>query len=140
MKQNHFLIENDDHWGVPLKGRSVSRFIVDYALTIQFLDIPGEEVDIRIAGEFHFKTGGKNHKLCPEQPTTLGPIFATLAHIVDYVRAFKDGRLEVQFIENEALIVMPCAKYEAWEIVGDRSLRIVCLPRGGLAVWQPESK
>lgn len=55
-------------------------------------------------------------------------------------KAYKDGRLEIEFLEGEKLYVPPDrnGNFESWEVVGVRRLQIVCKPSGGLAVWLPE--
>ena len=49
--------------------------------------------------------------------------------------AFKDGRLRLLFDGGDQLHVPPDSFYEAWSLSGPGTLRAVCLPRGGLAIW-----
>jgi len=113
--------------------------MVDYGLTIQFLEPESEKTEIRIGGKFHFQVNGKDWELCAEtKPTELGPVFGIMAKTVKSALAFKDGRLEIDFAEGGKLTVMPDHAYEAWDVAGARWLRIVCLPGGGLETWQAD--
>lgn len=122
---------------MPLSGKSVDRFLVDYQLTIEFLEPESERTIITIEQEFSLEINGKEYKLTPEKPTTLCPIFDLFRRTVKSALAFKDGRLEVEFVEGGKLRVQPHPDYEAWGITGTRGLCVVCTPGGGLAVWKP---
>jgi hypothetical protein len=75
--------------------------IVDFALTIQFLEPETERTEIRIGGKFHFQAMGKDWQLSAESnPTELGPVFAIISKTVESAQAFKDRRLEITFIDD----------------------------------------
>ncbi len=142
MKSNYLFIEKDYFWEIPIAGRKVSRIVVDYALKIQFFfpdPVGGEETEITIEGPCHFEMDGRKYELnVGENPTGLGPIFAIRGEIVNSALAFKEGRLEIDFVNRAKLIVMPLPKFEAWGVVGVRGLRVVCMPGGELAIWQAD--
>jgi hypothetical protein len=76
--------------------------------------------------------------LSPEQSTALGLALSTLHKIVHAARVYKDGSLEVNFADGSNPSVTPDSVYEAWEMVGNGGLRVVCRPGGRLSLWQRE--
>ena len=132
------LIEYDDYWVIPLRGRSLSRVIVGYGLTLEFLDPEDQQITIMIAGEFRLESDGHDFILSHEHPTALGPALGLLGQTVESARAHKDGRLEIKYAAGSKLSVMAAPSYEAWTVTGMRWLRIICMPGGDLAVWKPE--
>jgi Family of unknown function (DUF6188) len=137
-RREYVLIEYDDYWVIPLAGRLLSRVIVGYGLTLEFLDPQDEQISILIAGEFHLAFDNQNILLSHEQPTALGPALGLLARTVESARAYKDGRLELSFGGGSTISVAPADRYESWNVTGVRWLRIVCMPGGDLAVWKPD--
>lgn len=139
MTRDNQLIEYDDYWVVaPLGGKTVTRCFVDHAFGIEYWD-RGRETTIRIEGNFVFRVSGAEHRLSPEQPTALGPALSIIHKAVVSTKVYKGGCLEVNFSDGSGLSVEPDAAYEAWEIVGSGSLRVVCAPEGRLSIWERES-
>jgi hypothetical protein len=136
--KQYTLVEYDDYWVIPLRGRPVSRFVVGYGLTIEFLDPENEQTIIMLAGEFHLEIDGKDFVLSHEEPTALGPALGLLGRAVESALAYKDGKLEVKFRGGAKLSVAPASNYESWNVTGTRWLRIVCMPGGDLAIWKPD--
>ena len=136
----YYLIEHDDYWEIPLKGKPVGRFLIDNALKLEFLEPVEEETTIVIEGRFALENADKTIMLDVVTPTALGPVFSLYRKIVASAVAFKHGTLEVQFAEGDKLIVPtdPNGNYESWEVFGAHGLRIVCKPSGGLSIWQAE--
>ncbi|HEY1371181.1 MAG TPA: DUF6188 family protein [Candidatus Binatia bacterium] len=135
----YYLIERDDLWEIPLRGKPVGRFLIDSALKLEFLEPVEEETTVVIEGGFSFEHHGKKITLDVQDPTSLCGVFLLYRKIVESAVAYKSGILTLQFVEGERLIVPPDPKgnYESWEIVGSNGLRMVCKPSGGLSVWQP---
>ncbi len=137
-EKSYSLIEYDDFWRIPLAGRTVSRFLIDNVLCIEFIDPDREYVTITLEQEFHLEVNRKNYVLSPKIPTEFGPVFFLRHNLVKDALAFKDGTLKLEFIDGDKLSIVAHPKYEAWGIAGDRGLRIVCMPGGDLAIWKPD--
>jgi hypothetical protein len=138
ISDSYNLISYEDYWRIPLVGRTVSRFLIDSRLSIEFLDPDCEYLMITVEQEFRLELNMREYHLSPENPCQLGPMFSILYHTVKSALAFKDGTLRVEFSNGDRLTVASHPKYEAWGIAGGRGLRIVCQPGGELAVWKPD--
>jgi|GraSoiStandDraft_39_1057311.scaffolds.fasta_scaffold1580378_1 Family of unknown function (DUF6188) len=107
-------------------------------VSIEILDPDRENVMITVEQEFCLNVRGQEYLISPKEPTRLGPLFLVLHKTINAALAFKNGVLEIEFIDGDKLRVRPHPKYEAWSIVGDRGLRIISVPGGDLAVWKPQ--
>lgn len=136
MSDSVLLSEDQDRWSVAIRGRAVTRCVVDYAFSLD-VGYPPNEVAIRIEGPFSLEIGGTNYRMSPEATVELCPALGLLHQVADALTAYKDGALEVRFATGDLLAAKPDPNYEAWEINGAGGLRIVSLPGGGLAVWRP---
>ena len=136
------LIDRPDYWEIPLGGKPVCRFTIDSETKIEFFEPPDEETVIILKGQFTLNIGSNRYGLDAEKPTELCPLFSIYRSVVRTAKAFKNGLLEVDFLDGEQLSAPPDEKrtYESWEIIGARHLRMVCLPSGGIMVWSPDEK
>ena len=91
------LVEYDDYWVIPLRGRVLSRVIIGYGLTLEFLDPEDQQTTIMIAGEFRLESDGHDFILSHEQPMALGPALGLIGQTVESARAYKDGTLELKY-------------------------------------------
>ena len=138
LDDSYSLIEYDDFWRVPLSGRTVSRFLIDNVLCIEFIDPDRDYIMVMLEQEFHLEVNGTCHVLTPKIPIQFGPVFFLRHSTVKDAFAFKDGTLKLEFANGDKLAIKAHPQYEAWGVAGDRGLRVICLPGGDLAVWQPE--
>lgn len=135
------LVEAEDAWEIPLGGREVTQCQIDYAVTLVLGDADGSFY-VTIEQPFWLAASSERDEvmLVPEGPSeALGPALALLHESVARAVAYKDGRLEMDFVEGAKLRVPVGEKFEAWNLVGPDGLRLVSLPGGELAVWKPES-
>jgi hypothetical protein len=95
---------------------------------------------IILESDFSLVLDGKSSNFSPKRPSEVGVLFSLLYRTIKSAMAFKDGRLEIEFTSRDKLLTNANANYEAWGIVGDRGLRIHCMPGGELAVWKPMEK
>jgi hypothetical protein len=51
--------------------------------------------------------------------------------------ASDDGKLTIQFSGGVTLTATPDPDYEAWEIIAENGFRVICMPGGKLAIWDP---
>jgi hypothetical protein len=126
---------------LPLAGCSINRCCVDWAVTLEMQSSDGDDFVLRIGDIFTFTAvDGVEMLLRPEEdPTGLGPVLGCTRTTVKAAAAFEDGHLEVSFVDGSSLRVAPSPAYEAWELAGPRESRIVCMPGGQLAIWQPRT-
>jgi hypothetical protein len=126
---------------LPLTDCMVNRCCVDWAITLEMQKPGGGHFELRIGGVFAFTApGGTETLLRPEEdPVSLGPVLTCTRTVVESATAVEDGHLEVSFVDGSSLRVTPSPAYEAWELAGPRGSKIVCMPGGELAIWQPAS-
>jgi hypothetical protein len=115
--------------------------LVDWAVTLEMQSPDGAGFVLRIGDIFTFTTVDGVEKLVrpEEDPAGLGPVLACTRTTVEAATAVEDGNLELSFADGSSLRVAPSPAYEAWEFAGPRESRIVCMPGGQLAIWQPKS-
>ena len=133
---NLFVKNIDGFWVLPFEGFPVNRCIVDYAFSICLLPKDGEVV-IRIGSKFMIIDNGNQSILLPTNPDQLGPAFAVLGKKVSSATVDPRGKLEISFSNSIQIIVDPDPSYEAWTLAGPRGLKLVSIPGGDVAIWQP---
>lgn len=134
------LASINGRWQLPLIGCDVRQCIVDYALTL-ILDRDGEGFEVRIGDRFTFQPAGGGAGVVMDadpEPTGLGPVLGLPRTSVTESAAFDGGRLTLSFADGSAIEVPPSEDYEAWEVTGPRGLRLICMPGGEFAVWNPD--
>jgi len=129
-------IERPDRWSLPYQDLRVTQLRMDAQLTL-VLDEATEIVvgcpATLIRGPTS-ESGAVSVRLAPHRQEVAGALELFGSRVLAAV-AFKDGRLRLLFDGGAQLHVPPDTWYEAWSAVGPGSLRAVCLPRGGLAIW-----
>ena len=119
---------------LPLRGKTVSRCIVDSALGIDFIE-DGKRSTIRIESRFRIRGLGADKSLSIDQVEDMGKALGLIGKTVTKALARSDGALGVTFEDGTVLSVAPDPSTEAWEFAGpDRSV-VVSLPGGGLSTW-----
>jgi hypothetical protein len=128
------LDESKDRWTLPVEGVSVVACCIDYAMTLRL----GNDVSIRIEQPFIYRTPeGVEYLVIPEDdPARMAPALVLCRLAVRRGYAFKDGRLELTFVNGSTVSVPATEDHEPWELVGPGGLRIVSIPGGDLAVWR----
>jgi Family of unknown function (DUF6188) len=127
-------IERRDRWSLPYQDLRVSQLRLDALLTFVLEDTAELTVS---CPALLIRTGGGaagTVRIAPHRQEVAGALELFGARVMAAV-AFKDGRLRVLFDGGTQLHIPPDSWYEAWNAVGPGSLRAVCLPRGGLAIW-----
>jgi hypothetical protein len=127
-------IERTDRWSLPYQDLRVTQLRLDSLLTF----VLDDAVELTVscpATLIRGPTGGSGTvRIAPHRQEVAGALELFGARVVAAV-AFKDGRLRLLFDGGTQLHIPPDSWYEAWSAVGPGSLRAVCLPRGGLAIW-----
>ena len=119
---------------LPLRGKTVSRCIVDSALGIDFIEA-GQRSTIRIESRFLIRGLGTEKSLSIGRIEEMGKALSLIGKTVTKALARRDGALGVTFDDGTILSVPPDSSIEAWEFAApDRSI-VVSLPGGGLSTW-----
>jgi len=123
---------------LPLRGKAVTRCIVDNAIGLDFID-DGKRSTIRIESSFQIRGIGADKSLCIGRVEDMGKALVLIGKTVEKALARGDGALGVTFDDGTVLSVLPDLLTEAWEFAGsDRSV-VVCNPGGGLSMFvEPE--
>jgi hypothetical protein len=129
-------VERVDRWSLPYQDMRITQLRLDAQLTL-VLDESTEIVvgcpALLVRGGVP-ESGAVSVRLAPHRQE-VAPALDLFGSRVLAAVAFKDGRLRLLFDGGMQLHVAPDSWYEAWSAVGPGSLRAVCLPRGGLAIW-----
>ena len=129
-------VERADRWSLPWQDMRVTQIRLDAQLTL----VLDELTEIVVGCPAMIVRGGTSEsgaisvQLAPHRQE-VAPALDLFGRRVIAAVAFKDGRLRLLFQGGEQLHVPPDSFYEAWSLSGPGSLRAVCLPRGGLAIW-----
>ena len=119
---------------LPLRGKTVSRCIVDSALGIDFIE-KGERSTIRIERPFLLRALGADKSLSIGRVEDMGKALLLIGKTVSKALARGDGALGVVFEDGTVLSVPPDALSEAWEFAGPDRSGVVSLAGGGLSTW-----
>jgi hypothetical protein len=126
---------------VLLDGWRVDCCCIDQDVRLLFLYPPPEvaELDtyeLTLRTPFTVDDGGRRYLLDPQGPRErLGPLLTVYDRVVETASVDADGALTLTFIDGGILLTEPDLALEAWELVGPRENRVVCLPRGDGVVW-----
>src|SRR2546428_7771903 len=115
---------------LPLRGKTVSRCIVDSALGIDFI-AGGERSTIRIESHFLLRRLGPDKSFSTERVADMGKALLLIGKTVTKALARGDGALGVVFEDGTVLSVPPDALSEAWEFAGSDRSGVVSLAGGG---------
>ncbi len=119
---------------LPLRGKTVSRCIVDSALGIDFIEA-GQRSTIRIESRFRIHAFGADKPLSIGRVEDMGKALSLIGKTVAKALARSDGALGITFDDGTVLSVAPDPSTEAWEFAGpDRSV-VVSMAGGGLSTW-----
>jgi len=119
---------------LPLRGKTVSRCIVDSALGIDFI-AGGERSTIRIESHFLLRRLGPDKSFSTERVADMGKALALIGKTVSKALARGDGALGVVFEDGTVLSVPPDALAQAWEFASPDRSGVVSLAGGGLSTW-----
>ena len=117
-----------------LRGGTLTRFIVDDALTF-VLQHAGGEASVRIDGRGRLARAGQGHAFSPdEDPGSAGPVLRLLHERVRDVRLADDGTLTLVFGEGSELALLPDDHHIAWAVTCGAA-SAACIAEGKV-VWE----
>jgi hypothetical protein len=94
---------------------------------------------INLEGPFKLVIDGREHFVVPERvPETVCPALALYRRVIDTVKMYKRGGLEVQFTDGTCIESEPDPQFEAWHLTGPGGLLFVSMPGNQLAIWLPK--
>jgi hypothetical protein len=121
---------------IAVQGLAVIELGVSDSFKIHFWVSREGGLTITIAGGFECTVRGQHYTVPEERdPVALGPTLALLGHKAEALTAGEDGTLRLALSEGAQVTVAPADGYESWHLNGPSGLLVVCLPGGGLAVW-----
>ena len=123
---------------LPLEGRQITQLRLDFAFGIEISDEIGQ-FSIRINTMFTLTGPMGTAEYDPEHLHVCGPALKLFNARMASAKAFKSGRLEIEFSDGTILKVDSNPQFEAWEAVGNDGMRFVAVPGGELTVWRSDS-
>ena len=123
---------------LPLEGRQITQLRFDFAFGMEISDECGQ-FSIRINTAFTLTSPMGSTDYDPEQIHTCGQALRLFNARVTSAKAYNSGRLEITLSDGMFLRVDSNPQFEAWEAVGSDGMRVVSVPGGELAIWQPNS-
>ncbi|GAA1184257.1 hypothetical protein F4556_007579 [Kitasatospora gansuensis] len=119
-----------------VEGRTLTRVCFDYALTL----LVDPDTRIRLQANVELKDAdGTSAAFQPGDTDVPADSLVRLLH-KDISKAWSSdgGVLTIQFACGATLTATPDPNYEAWEILAEDGFRVICMPGGKLAIWDPK--
>lgn len=131
-------MKDDSCLTLPLAGRQITQLRFDSSVELEFVE-GNSQFSIRINVLFTLTSPTGSSEFNPEQTRQCGPVLQLFNSLVTSAKAFNSGRLEIIFSDGVLLKVNSDPQFEAWEAFGSDGMRVVAVPGGELAIWQPGS-
>ena len=138
------IAEHADRYELQLGGFRVTRWAVDFALTL-YLDKPRAETkeprldaEIRVEGRFSYENANSRIEIDPQhEPAALAPILALRGQCLESATVTKAGELELRFQNGARIRVYSGTKYEAWTLNAPGGVLIVGGVNGMVSIFRP---
>jgi hypothetical protein len=117
-----------------MANQSIERVSFDHSVTLLLDD--GSEV--RIGSDFSLRPPNADaYVIDPSSARGVDELLRLLLHkTVAHISVNEEiGSLLIVLTDGTSLQVAPSESYEAWTFAGDRGLKIVSLPGGGVSTW-----
>ena len=130
------ILEQSDHWIVPLSGEVVTQCRYDYAFTLVIGNVDPPYM-VRISEKFElYNPDGTVNSCDPEaDPRDMSGTLRLLRGTITRVIVHKVGRLEIDFEDGNRVRVPSSSGYEPWELHGPDNLVMVASAGGDVMVW-----
>ena len=115
-----------------LNGQRLASIALEMGAFLRF-----EDATIGISAPFRLTVNSESQHLDPEVGSTLGPLLAIAPGTLQSALITPTLTLRLEFADGAVIEVVEHPSFEAWEIAGPGSRRIICPPAGGdgLSVW-----
>lgn len=130
------ITQTETGWRVPVPDALVVRCIVDYAFTID-MQSQNATLSVRIGTDFTLQVGETAKVLSVHDTLSLGEALIMFNKRLLHLTANKNGDLELDFSDQIKIKVKPDQQSEAWDLTFSNGAKIVCVPGGKLAIWDP---
>lgn len=130
------LVEDSDHWVLPLSGEVVTQCGYDHAFTLLVGELQ-PSLEARIQHPFTlYCPEGTAEEFDPEgDPTGMAETLRLLRRTVTRSIAHKDGRLEIDFDDGCLLRVPLSSQHEVWTLTSAKGgVMLMSVWGGNLAV------
>jgi hypothetical protein len=124
---------------LPLIGRVVTRFCLDFAVNLEFLNAEPAYY-LCIESDPLLSQDENEVTLSLDDRAQAARLSIVARKIVRDVRVYENGALIMSFGERLKLSVPANTKYEAWNVSASDGMKIVCMPGGRLAIWSPNDR
>lgn len=123
-----------DRFEYQLIGFSVTKIQTSFVIDIHF---EKDDFMIRLSTNLEWKLGKNIHNFDPEKMTEFDhEILKSLDSTeIRRVEISDTGSLTVSFSSGTEFRCPPDPDYEAWEVSGPGTQKIICQPSGRLAIW-----
>jgi hypothetical protein len=125
--------------GAGLVGRDISRVLIDFSVTLQFAD-DGPAAELKLECSFAITTIAGSQTIEPERIVEgARAVVGLFGARVLAVRVDQGSELVVDLSDERRLRAWPDAHYESWSFTSEDGSRVICMPGGQLANWNPQS-
>ena len=118
-----------------LQGQRIIQERLDFALSLH----TDTGYEIHIETDFSLHTPGGDFSFSPESGIDQEKYRPLLDKTISSSTAKESGVLDLGFTDGATLRVKPNETYEAWTVAGPHVRKVVCMPRGELAIWSDRS-
>ena len=122
-----------------LAGSEASRLLLDNRIGIEF-QRDQQRTTLFIESTVQFHDGSSRYEICPDNPVQYGPLASLLKRRVRSARVTESGSLRVEMHPEGSILIEPDDNYEAWELIQANGARCICIPGGGLAIWDASGR
>jgi hypothetical protein len=126
-----------ESWDLPLAGANITKCNAADAIEIEAAGVDGR-YNVRIEGVAELRREGRTEQFADTHMRTF-PCGEMIGQIIISAIASKNGTLTIRVASGSLLSVTRDERYEAWELSASTGLRIVSMPGGELAIWQPDA-
>ena len=132
------LTQEGDSWVLPLRGCSVSQVCFAWLVTLR-LECDETWYELQVEQPFVLESDAADPLVLDPggDVVSMAPLLGLARRPVLRAVAFDDGRLDVTLAGGYQMHMPAGDKYESWTLTGSNGLRIVSMPDGQLAIWQP---
>jgi hypothetical protein len=132
------IIKSQNNWGILIGGLEIRRLCLDFSLILELWE-QDNVLTIRIESPFTLSGATGNYNVDPQKVESIGPALQLLFKTASTLQILENGTLEMVLTDSSCVRVKSETDFEAWEVNSDKGLKIVCMPGGDIAIWQPNS-
>ena len=133
------IAEDVNNWTISFEEAVISAILIDFRISLTVLDRQ-EVVQVVIETPFSVIEDGKDdHCLDPSRAESLAPMLSAFNTSVEYIKAGKDGVLQIAFASGGQVHAAPNEAYEAWQVSSPGNYLLTCEPGGRVSFFLPQN-